>query len=109
MGNRVDSTVYISKKLEKAKEVGVESVLLKLGAECDEFELEKLIERLNNDPHIDGIIVQVNLKYDLYKCSAVIYIASYITCTIFLYSFRWIPQLKWMWKASLTRFDQKKM
>uniref|UniRef100_A0A914KZS2 C-1-tetrahydrofolate synthase, cytoplasmic n=2 Tax=Meloidogyne TaxID=189290 RepID=A0A914KZS2_MELIC len=61
VGNRSDSTVYISKKLEKAKQVGVQSELSKLGTDCDEFELESVIERLNNDPHIDGIIVQLPL------------------------------------------------
>jgi methylenetetrahydrofolate dehydrogenase (NADP+)/methenyltetrahydrofolate cyclohydrolase/formyltetrahydrofolate synthetase len=32
-----------------------------LDKECTEFELEELIERLNTDPQIDGIIVQLPL------------------------------------------------
>uniref|UniRef100_A0A1I8B6Z4 THF_DHG_CYH domain-containing protein n=1 Tax=Meloidogyne hapla TaxID=6305 RepID=A0A1I8B6Z4_MELHA len=57
----------VAKKLKETRakipgfSVTLAVVQFKLGVECDEFELENLIERLNNDPSIDGIIVQLPL------------------------------------------------
>uniref|UniRef100_A0A183BQZ5 THF_DHG_CYH domain-containing protein n=1 Tax=Globodera pallida TaxID=36090 RepID=A0A183BQZ5_GLOPA len=59
VGNRSDSSCYISKKMERAKQVGMEVELFKLSNESNEGDLVNLVESLNMDAKIDGIIVQL--------------------------------------------------
>ncbi|VDN57671.1 unnamed protein product [Dracunculus medinensis] len=61
VGNRSDSNVYIKNKLKKAREVGMETELFKLNEEIDQEELASVIEKLNNDKNIDGMILQLPL------------------------------------------------
>lgn len=61
VGNRSDSNVYIGAKLRKAQFVGAEGKLIKLPREITQDELEKEIQKLNDDGNIDGIIVQLPL------------------------------------------------
>uniref|UniRef100_A0A914GXE3 C-1-tetrahydrofolate synthase, cytoplasmic n=1 Tax=Globodera rostochiensis TaxID=31243 RepID=A0A914GXE3_GLORO len=61
VGNRSDSSCYISKKMERAKQVGMEVKLFKLSNESNEGDLVNLVESLNMDAKIDGIIVQLPL------------------------------------------------
>ena len=55
------SNAYVKGKLKDAAELGIEATLLKLPIETTHEELLKTIEQLNNDPKVDGFIVQMPL------------------------------------------------
>lgn len=59
MGDRSDSNVYIKNKIARSAEVGVKATLHKLGRDTTQAHLEQKIRELNDDHHVDGIIVQV--------------------------------------------------
>jgi methylenetetrahydrofolate dehydrogenase (NADP+)/methenyltetrahydrofolate cyclohydrolase len=61
VGEDPASQVYVASKGKKAKECGFHSVQHTLPAETGEAELVKLIETLNADPAIHGILVQLPL------------------------------------------------
>uniref|UniRef100_A0A1I7YZ80 C-1-tetrahydrofolate synthase, cytoplasmic n=1 Tax=Steinernema glaseri TaxID=37863 RepID=A0A1I7YZ80_9BILA len=61
VGNRQDSNVFISNKLKKAKEIGIETRLVNLPQTVSQHELEGHIDMLNTDPDVDGIVVQLPL------------------------------------------------
>ncbi|MDD2205932.1 MAG: bifunctional methylenetetrahydrofolate dehydrogenase/methenyltetrahydrofolate cyclohydrolase FolD [Aminobacterium sp.] len=61
VGENPASKVYVGQKEKKCKEVGFNSFLHKLPATTTEEELLKLIETLNNDKAVDGILVQLPL------------------------------------------------
>lgn len=58
VGDDPASQVYTSNKERTAKELGMHSVLYRLPATTTQAELEKLIDDLNADPAIHGILVQ---------------------------------------------------
>lgn len=59
MGDRPDSNVYIGAKVKACEEIGINGVHLKLPPTTTEKELIDNIERLNEDPTVHGIILQV--------------------------------------------------
>ncbi|MFP4514837.1 MAG: bifunctional 5,10-methylenetetrahydrofolate dehydrogenase/5,10-methenyltetrahydrofolate cyclohydrolase [Parcubacteria group bacterium] len=61
LGNREDSKLYVNLKQKQAKSVGIDTHFYHLEAETSEEELIKVIEFLNNDALIDGILVQLPL------------------------------------------------
>ena len=61
VGEDPASQVYVASKGKRAKECGFHSVQHTLAAETTEAELVKLIEALNADPAIHGILVQLPL------------------------------------------------
>lgn len=61
VGDDPASRVYVSMKEKACAEAGMLSVEHKLAAETPEAELLALIDRLNNDPAIHGILVQLPL------------------------------------------------
>jgi len=61
VGGREDSNVYIRAKIKAATEVGVEAEHVKFPASVTEPELLTGVERLNANPAIHGIIVQLPL------------------------------------------------
>jgi methylenetetrahydrofolate dehydrogenase (NADP+)/methenyltetrahydrofolate cyclohydrolase len=61
VGHDPASQVYVASKGRKAKECGFHSVEHALPAETSEAELVALIEKLNADPAIHGILVQLPL------------------------------------------------
>ena len=65
IGNRVDSNVYVSKKCEACKRVGMNSVIHKLDETSTNDDVYKLIELLNLDTKIHGILVQLPLPSHL--------------------------------------------
>ena len=58
VGEDPASQVYTSNKERTAKELGMHSLLYRLPATTTQAELEKLIDDLNADPAIHGILVQ---------------------------------------------------
>jgi methylenetetrahydrofolate dehydrogenase (NADP+)/methenyltetrahydrofolate cyclohydrolase len=61
VGNRPDSSLYVSLKEREAKKVGVDTNLYCFSVSCSEKELEETISFLNNDNSIDGILLQLPL------------------------------------------------
>jgi|TARA_B100000745_G_scaffold71076_1_gene42588 methylenetetrahydrofolate dehydrogenase (NADP+)/methenyltetrahydrofolate cyclohydrolase len=61
VGEDPASTVYINMKAKKTKEVGMHSVTKILDENSSQEDLLKVIEELNNDKSINGILVQLPL------------------------------------------------
>ncbi|MEQ8480862.1 MAG: bifunctional methylenetetrahydrofolate dehydrogenase/methenyltetrahydrofolate cyclohydrolase FolD [Hoeflea sp.] len=65
VGNDPASHVYVSSKSRMAKQCGFKSVQHTLPGDTSQKDLEALIDRLNNDPEIHGILVQLPLPASL--------------------------------------------
>jgi methylenetetrahydrofolate dehydrogenase (NADP+)/methenyltetrahydrofolate cyclohydrolase/formyltetrahydrofolate synthetase len=61
VGNREDSNVYIRMKIKAATEIGMGAELVKLPRTITEIELLEELNKLNSDPKVHGIIVQMPL------------------------------------------------
>ena len=61
VGENPASRVYVKNKTEKTKEVGFNSIEHKLEESVSENELLKLVDKLNNDENVQGILVQLPL------------------------------------------------
>lgn len=61
VGNDPASEVYVGHKERACKEVGITSTIHRLPENTSETDLEELIETLNYDDHVHGILVQVPL------------------------------------------------
>jgi methylenetetrahydrofolate dehydrogenase (NADP+)/methenyltetrahydrofolate cyclohydrolase len=61
VGDNAASAVYVRNKRRACEETGIVSVAHDLAASTSEAELLALIDRLNADPAIDGILVQLPL------------------------------------------------
>jgi methylenetetrahydrofolate dehydrogenase (NADP+)/methenyltetrahydrofolate cyclohydrolase len=61
VGNDPASETYVASKGKACKEVGFDSSTYKFGSHIEEKELLETVEFLNNDPEIDGFIVQLPL------------------------------------------------
>lgn len=75
VGTREDSNVYIRMKRRAGEEVGVKVTHLKLPRSTTEAQLLHEIDRLNTDPHVHGILLQLPLDtqedgtIDSHKCT----------------------------------------
>lgn len=65
VGEREDSKLYVSLKEKEAKAVGVDTHLYCLAENTQEDELFQVINFLNNDENIDGILLQLPLPKGL--------------------------------------------
>ncbi len=61
VGTDPASETYVNSKAKACKEVGFDSSVYKMGEEVSEKELLETVEFLNNDPEVDGFIVQLPL------------------------------------------------
>ena len=61
VGNNGASETYVGSKVKACNEIGYKSTLMRLANDVSEFKLLSLIEGLNNDPDVDGILVQLPL------------------------------------------------
>lgn len=61
VGEREDSKIYVARKEQAAKEVGIDTHLYKCGEQISERELLEIIKCLNEDESIDAILVQLPL------------------------------------------------
>ena len=61
VGNSGASETYVDSKVKACNEIGYKSTLMRLGDDISEFKLLSLIQGLNNDPDVDGILVQLPL------------------------------------------------
>lgn len=61
VGNNGASETYVGSKVKTCEEIGFKSTLIRLEDTISEFKLLNVIEELNNDIDIDGILVQLPL------------------------------------------------
>ncbi len=61
VGDDPASTVYVGSKEKRSKELGMKGETIRLPATTTQAELEALIDRLNADPSVHGILVQMPL------------------------------------------------
>jgi methylenetetrahydrofolate dehydrogenase (NADP+)/methenyltetrahydrofolate cyclohydrolase len=61
VGEDPASAIYVRRKREACAEVGIESIHHELGADTSEDELLALVEELNGDERVTGILVQLPL------------------------------------------------
>ncbi|KAJ2707581.1 tetrahydrofolate synthase [Coemansia sp. IMI 203386] len=59
VGTRSDSSVYIRQKSKACQEIGIEFEHLQLDDTIQQNELDAQVDRINNDPRVHGIIVQL--------------------------------------------------
>ncbi|HUS86565.1 MAG TPA: tetrahydrofolate dehydrogenase/cyclohydrolase catalytic domain-containing protein [Bacteroidales bacterium] len=61
VGNDGASETYVAHKVKACEQVGFKSSLIRFDADVSEADLLRKVEELNNDPDIDGFIVQLPL------------------------------------------------
>jgi methylenetetrahydrofolate dehydrogenase (NADP+)/methenyltetrahydrofolate cyclohydrolase len=61
VGNNGASETYVGSKVKTCEEIGFHSTLIRLEDDITEFKLLDTIEKLNNNPDVDGILVQLPL------------------------------------------------
>ncbi|MBO9200938.1 MULTISPECIES: bifunctional methylenetetrahydrofolate dehydrogenase/methenyltetrahydrofolate cyclohydrolase FolD [Niastella] len=61
VGNNGASETYVGSKVRTCEEIGFHSTLIRLEDTITEFKLLETIEQLNNNPDVDGILVQLPL------------------------------------------------
>lgn len=61
VGDNGASETYVASKIRSCEQIGFASSLIRRDAQITENELIQIIEELNNDPEVDGFIVQLPL------------------------------------------------
>src|SRR6478609_1224200 len=61
VGNNGASETYVAAKVKACEETGFKSTLIRLEDEISEYKLLEVIEELNTDQDVDGILVQLPL------------------------------------------------
>ena len=61
VGSNGASETYVASKIKSCEETGIKSTLIRLDSEVDEPVLLEAITNLNEDPDVDGILVQLPL------------------------------------------------
>jgi methylenetetrahydrofolate dehydrogenase (NADP+)/methenyltetrahydrofolate cyclohydrolase len=61
VGENAASQVYVSSKIKSCEQVGFKSTLIQLDADVSQDRLLAVVRQLNNDPDVDGFIVQLPL------------------------------------------------
>ncbi len=59
VGDDGASLTYVGSKVKSCEEVGFKSTLIRKGSDLSEMELLSIVHALNNDPDIDGYILQL--------------------------------------------------
>jgi len=65
VGQNAASEIYVKNKQKAALEVGIESVLYAFDEKATQKELENLVEKLNKDRSVNGILIQLPLPKNL--------------------------------------------
>jgi len=61
VGNNGASETYVAAKVKACSDIGFKSTLIRLEADISENKLLDIVEDLNDDPEVDGILVQLPL------------------------------------------------
>ena len=75
VGENPASKVYVSRKHQMCQELGIVSTVYSLDTEVTKEKILSLIERLNHDPLVDGILVQLPLPKHLDRYEVMLAIA----------------------------------
>ncbi|MDR3672114.1 MAG: bifunctional methylenetetrahydrofolate dehydrogenase/methenyltetrahydrofolate cyclohydrolase FolD [Holophaga sp.] len=65
VGDDPGSQVYVRGKIKACADTGIRSMEHRISADVAQDELEALVDRLNRDPEVDGILVQLPLPGEL--------------------------------------------
>ncbi len=65
IGNNGASETYVAAKVKACDEVGFKSTLIRFEPEISEMKLLETIEELNNNPDVDGILIQLPLPKNI--------------------------------------------
>lgn len=65
VGSDPASQIYVARKREACEQVGILSIAYDLSEDANQTDLLKIIEKLNNDARIDGILLQLPLPAHL--------------------------------------------
>ncbi|WP_185882559.1 bifunctional 5,10-methylenetetrahydrofolate dehydrogenase/5,10-methenyltetrahydrofolate cyclohydrolase [Blattabacterium cuenoti] len=60
-GNNVESIIYVNKKIQECKNIGLSCSLVELPENSSEQKILEEIYKMNNNPFIDGFIIQLPL------------------------------------------------
>jgi len=71
VGNNPASEIYVNNKLKACRKVGINSIDKRLPENTSQKELNSIVKELNENPEVDGIIVQLPLPNGL-SCREVI-------------------------------------
>ncbi len=71
VGDDAASAVYVRNKRRACQEVGIRSLAYDLPAETSEVRLLALIDALNHDPGVDGILVQLPLPQQIERTAVI--------------------------------------
>lgn len=75
VGDNPASQSYVRSKANACKKIGIENRTIHLPADISQAELEKVIEAENNNPEVDGILVQLPLPKGLDEKAALLAIS----------------------------------
>lgn len=67
VGENLASLIYVNAKLKKAESIGFKAILKQLPSNVTEKEIIANIKEWNNDPNINGILVQLPLPKEINK------------------------------------------
>jgi len=73
IGDDPASAVYVRNKVRACEKVGFTSTLVRRGADTSEAEVLAIVQQLNEDPDIDGFIVQLPLPKHIDEEKVVFY------------------------------------
>ena len=65
VGNKGASETYVASKMKNCEEVGMHSTLIRFDPSVSEEELLDKVREVNNNPDMDGLIVQLPLPYHI--------------------------------------------
>ncbi len=65
IGHNIASEIYVGRKRLKAQEIGISTDLYRLGPEVSQSEAEELLDKLNEDASVHGILIQLPLPSHL--------------------------------------------
>ncbi|NIR42596.1 MAG: bifunctional methylenetetrahydrofolate dehydrogenase/methenyltetrahydrofolate cyclohydrolase FolD [Gemmatimonadetes bacterium] len=75
VGDNPASAVYVRMKAKACEETGIKSEVIKMEKETTQQELEDVIDRLNADPSVHGILVQLPLPEQIVERDIIMRIA----------------------------------
>ncbi|MDR2526378.1 MAG: bifunctional 5,10-methylenetetrahydrofolate dehydrogenase/5,10-methenyltetrahydrofolate cyclohydrolase [Rickettsiales bacterium] len=75
VGNDLASKIYVKNKEKSCKECGIRSIKYELPSDISEIKLLELIEKINNDDKIDGLLVQLPLPKHIDKKKVILAIS----------------------------------
>ncbi|MEP3349402.1 MAG: tetrahydrofolate dehydrogenase/cyclohydrolase catalytic domain-containing protein [Marinomonas sp.] len=65
VGDDPASGVYVRNKIRRAEQAGIRSIEKRMSADCSQEELDAVVEALNQDDEVHGILVQLPLPKHL--------------------------------------------